>query len=419
MQQASSSSALREVRHAAASNGKKPATVHAIDCSPTDEQEKAIAAISHWYRAKTKKQYFHLAGYAGTGKTTVIRHVVQALGIRSMLYAAYTNRAALILEEMGSAPAQTVHSLIYTCNEIRDPETGQTRLVAFKNTDSCLKNVDLCIVDECSMLSEEIIEDLLSFGTPVLFVGDPGQLPPIRRTLWQGFETADATLSQVHRQAKESAIIRLATRARFGKEIEVGDYSIGDGYTVVKSAVGYFDPEYLATFDQVIVGQHVHRHAINDALRKHFRYTEPYPQSPGIKLVGMRNDTDVDVRNGEIYFTVDGHSEQADDRFSINLKSETRLYPTLWCRKFEFDRKKPSKSDPEPFWKSGILHLDWGYAITAHKAQGSQWGSVAVIDDWKGGRMNATRRKWLYTAITRAAHSLAILDVNEENGSRS
>lgn len=173
-------------------------------------QQDAIAQVAAWLRIKYSP-FFYLAGYAGTGKTTLARHIAD-LQNGKVRYAAFTGKAAKVMRMAGCTGAQTIHSTIYHTEW--DPTTGKVeRHLRHPQT---FEDTSLFVVDEVSMVNEELGQDLLSFGVPILVLGDPFQLPPVEGA---GFFTAAkpaAMLTEVHRQARDSAIIRLATGIRVG-----------------------------------------------------------------------------------------------------------------------------------------------------------------------------------------------------------
>ena len=136
------------------------------------EQDRALGAVAAWLRAGDR-QVFRLFGYAGTGKTTLARHVAEGV-TGATVFAAFTGKAAHVLRSKGCVGAGTIHSLIYRMRG--EDEDGPTFVL---NDDSMAGKAGLIVIDECSMVDAEIGRDLLSFGTPVLVLGDPAQLPPI------------------------------------------------------------------------------------------------------------------------------------------------------------------------------------------------------------------------------------------------
>ena len=137
------------------------------------QQDKALAAVVEWLKTRSP-QVFRLFGFAGTGKTTLARHIAEEIDGKAM-FAAFTGKAALVMRSKGCDDARTIHSLIYR------PKDTETEEPTFElNDDSPAADAKLIIIDECSMVDEELGRDLLSFGRPVLVLGDPAQLPPVK-----------------------------------------------------------------------------------------------------------------------------------------------------------------------------------------------------------------------------------------------
>jgi exodeoxyribonuclease-5 len=215
-------------------------------------QDDALKAVSAWLKSKPGRngtaQVFRLFGYAGTGKTTLARHIADGVD-GEVKYAAFTGKAAAVMRGKGCHGATTIHSLIY-----RARESGE-EIPSFDLYDEApASKADLIIIDECSMVDAELGRDLLSFGVPVLVLGDPAQLPPIQTGANAGgfFTEAepDVMLTEVHRQAQDNPIVRLSMDIRAGEPLEPGRY--GETEVVRKADL---DPQRVLDADQVLVGR--------------------------------------------------------------------------------------------------------------------------------------------------------------------
>src|SRR5205823_994557 len=136
-----------------------------------------------------------------------------------VLFAAFTGKAALVMRSKGCIGASTIHSLIYRARDSGE-ETPNFELW----DDAPASRAKLIVIDECSMVDAELGQDLMSFGIPVLVLGDPAQLPPIQGG---GYFTAgepDAMLTEVHRQAQDDPIVRLSMEVRAGNRLTPGEY---------------------------------------------------------------------------------------------------------------------------------------------------------------------------------------------------
>ncbi len=214
-------------------------------------QDQALSAVAGWLKDKPSgnRSIFRLFGYAGTGKTTLARHIADSADGK-VLFAAFTGKAAQVMRNKGCHGASTIHSLIY-----RARESGED-IPSFELWDDApASKAKLIIIDECSMVDAELGRDLMSFGIPVLVLGDPAQLPPIQSSAGAGFFTEaepDAMLTEVHRQAQDDPIVRLSMDIRERREIE--PFRDGETQVVARSEL---DPQRVLEADQVLVGRNV------------------------------------------------------------------------------------------------------------------------------------------------------------------
>lgn len=370
------------------------------------QQDDALKAVSDWLK-RGDSQLFRLFGYAGTGKTTLAKHFAEGVD-GSVQFAAFTGKAAQVMRGKGASNAKTIHSLIYRPRgeeEREDAVTGKTGMApTFAiNRSSDLAKAKLVIVDECSMVDEDLGRDLLSFGTPVLVLGDPGQLPPISGGGFFTDAEPDFLLTEIHRQAAENPIIRLAMDVRNGAEIMHGDY--GDAAKVIAKADVNTDEVLEA--DQVLVGINRTRKRYNQRLRELTGFTAQYPQA-GDKLVCLRNDPNKGLLNGSLWKVMSSSKETTKPGINLLVSPDDgdidRGSAKIKLLKAAFD----TPDDDIPWQlKKRYDDFDYGYALTTHKAQGSQWDNVFLFDESFAFR--DMKDRWLYTAITRAAEKITIV----------
>lgn len=360
----------------------------------TEEQQSAVNRIADWmeFPAATHQE-FRLGGYAGTGKTTVIKAVLDYLQKDNRItIAAFTGKAVNVLQRKGLKEAQTLHSLMYQCCPL--PSGG----FKFILRDELEDNPKLIIVDEASMISNDLYDDLVSFGTKLLFVGDPGQLEPVGDNP-DIMGEPDLVLQKIHRQAAESPIITLANGVRLGETIRLGD----QGAVFIRNKTG-FSIAMAAEFDQVICARNKTRTEINTKFRDMLKKPRTM-LLPGDKIIVLRNNPSYVVFNGMILF-VETIANQTKDFTLLTAKDEIgRVFPNIpiWNQPFEKDIGKEFKI---PTYKTNqMVYADFGYCITCHKSQGSEWPSVLVWDEWMPPKIWDMKR-WRYTAITRAAERL-------------
>lgn len=408
--------------------------------SPT--QDAALKKVHSWLNDPSASQVFHLFGFAGTGKTTLAKHFAEGVE-GQVLFGAFTGKAAHVLRSKGCEGATTIHQMIYHSRDkskqllerlweeldklryelkvegktteqieahpkvmelvktIEEEESQSDQPFFVLNHDSDVKEAKLVVIDECSMVDNQMGSDLLSFGTKVLVLGDPAQLPPVGG---EGYFTKnvepDVMLSEIHRQAGESPIIRMATEVRNGNPLQLGDW--GDGCFVHPTGTK-LDPERMLAFDQTIVGKNVTRKAVNQRFRGLLGHSEEYPMV-GDKIVCLRNNHELGLLNGAIFY-VTGLDGVMDQKVHMSVRPEDgRVSIEVSAHEHYF-----LGTDDQLKWfeKGEAQSFDYGYALTCHKAQGSQWKDVCVFD--QSFIFRTDRWKWLYTAITRASDSVTVV----------
>ena len=369
------------------------------------QQDAALNAVARWLKAG-QSQIFRLFGYAGTGKTTLARYFAEHVD-GDVQFAAFTGKAAQVLRSRGATNARTIHSLIYRPRgeeEVEDELTGRTSIspTFSLNRQSPIAKAAMVIIDECSMVDEALGRDLLSFGTPILVLGDPGQLPPISGGGFFTEHEPDHLLTEIHRQARDNPIIQLALDVREGREIAYGDY--GAAKVISKAEV---DQDLVLSADQVLVGTNRTRRRYNQRLRELKGFDADYPQA-GDKLVCLRNDPAKGLLNGSLWKVMTSSKETVKPGINL-LVSPEEDDPDRGVSKIKLLKAAFEDPEAEIPWqtKKRFDDFDYGYALTVHKAQGSQWDEVVLFDESYAFR--DTRQRWLYTAITRAAERLTIV----------
>lgn len=359
---------------------------------PSPQQDQALKAVSTWLKDPGAKQTFYLAGYAGTGKTTLARRLAEDIG--RVCFGAFTGKAALVLRSKGCEDASTLHSLIY---KIDNPNSPIPRFV--KNYDSAVRYSDLVIVDEVSMVGEELGRDLLSFGTRVLVLGDPAQLPPVKG---EGFFTAgdpDFMLTEVHRQAADNSIIAMSMKVRQRESLDFGAF--GDSRVIRREEL---ETDNVLAADQILVGKNSTRRNFNQRLRELKGMKGDFMVND--RVVCLKNNREMGLLNGGIW-NVDKVLRQSRDTTTMYvspLDSGMTKQPVevithhAWTRGQERDLHWKDARRFQPF--------DYAYALTCHKSQGSQWDNVMVFDE---GGIFPEPERWLYTAITRAAEKVTVV----------
>ena len=405
-------------------------------------QSKALDAIASWLRDPDRKPTFYLAGLAGSGKSTILKHALAEMKGK-ICYVASTGKAVLVMRRKGLPTAGTIHSLIYTVSggdplspealvklreemkrlrTIADPGAQKTADQIEKqleraeqdqdrtgpsfslNHTSAFATAALGVVDECSMVDERIGKDLESFGVPLLVVGDPAQLPPVYGAGYFTSRDPDACLNEIHRQALDSPILRLADLARRGERMPVGQ--IGEGVDVRR----YGDPsleERATAAEMILVGRNRTRHACNAKIRRLLgRANEPAPVA-GDRVVGLRNDHEIGLLNGSTW--VVDHCSANLDKMTANIEitsiddGKDTIETTTWLHPFMArEQELVGRHD-----RRSRSELAYAYALTVHKSQGSAFDDVLLFDESK--QFGKDARRHLYTGVTRAARTLTVV----------
>ncbi len=385
-----------------------------MELSP--DQKVASAQILNWYLMPDRAPFITLGGYAGTGKTTLIAHIKKEINDLQkdklkVAFCSYTGRAAQNLKQKLTAnktlrstdSVSTIHGLIYDPIESsKGVITGWTKKLEIES--------ELIIVDEASMIDEQIWQDLLSYRIPIIAVGDHGQLPPIRGS-FNLMQEPQLKLETIHRQAKGNPIITVSIHARESGKIPGKKYSD----KVIKYTHEDFDYseastellENYTTDTLILCGYNSTRNKINQFVRNALGYETPEPQ-PGDRVICLRNNHKKGIYNGMLGTIVDiialndmwyQAEIDMDDRGAIySGKIYAPQFGATEAVNFTKDRLKA---------KDGDL-FDFGYALTVHKAQGSQAKRVVIFEERFSKMDDDQWRRWLYTGVTRAEEELYV-----------
>lgn len=398
----------------------------------SDAQGKALAQFDEWFQAARQcyrgrdrdgddlddcpsvPQVFKIFGFAGSGKTTIAARKAQDLG-SGIMAATFTGKAALVMRKKGFH-CSTIHSLIYVPEmvQVLDEQgnpTGEETLDFVINDESDLWNAKLLVVDEVSMVGEELGKDLLSFNVPILVLGDPGQLPPISGA---GFFTKgrpDVMLTEIHRQALDNPIIKMSMDIRLGRGVRSGTH--GESRVLTKVQFQREREGLLLGADQVLCGLNKTRKTLNIDIRKYLGFELLAQPMVGDKLICLRNNRKKRLFNGGMWQVV-APPQFDGETFALKLNSldqsgvsigggshkDNQIQVPLEFFTGTEDTLPPSK-------RRKFDEFDFGNAITTHKAQGSQWDHVLVYNENYCFRESAVQ--WLYTAVTRAAERIDLV----------
>lgn len=441
-------------------------------------QVSATNQVRSWFNgARSGFDKFYLAGFAGSGKTSILPYLIEHCGLNweDVVFCAPTGKAAKVMTAKLRAmygtdriTAKTIHSQIYVplkakVEQLRDlivqeeslisglaranqeegnfdPQAYQERVTKANtrlrdlqrqfddaqrqaqkngpsfvlNTESAVSKARLIVVDEASMVGETITDDLFSFGIPILAIGDPAQLPPVGDNPGLTVGEPDFFLSEIHRQAADNPIIRLSMDVREGKLLRPG-MTLGDKVRVVRGRDDHWtlNPDYDA---QVLCGTHKTKWILTKRIREMCGYTSTCPEE-GEPLMVCKNSRKIpSLVNGSFVECIDSPGELYDGDASVRLRVRDEYGMSYWMNVYQgtFEEHFLRQRDGATASKYAAFDskrsdeiLDFGWVITTHKSQGSQWDNVVVHDE--SGRFRDDAAKWLYTAVTRAADELTVV----------
>lgn len=379
----------------------------------SQDQQAALDELLGWYQDPEKAQFITLGGYAGTGKTTlmgVFKKEVQRLNPHlKIAFCSYTGRAAQNLKnklrEAGVASSRdsvsTIHGLIYN-----PQESGDGRITGWERRD--LLERDLIVVDEASMVDSAIWHDLMSYRIPIIAVGDHGQLPPISGS-FNLMHAPDITLTEIHRQAKDNPIIKVSEFARSTGIVPPAKYGAGIvKYLRSDSEAQERTGELLEGCKPdtlVLCGFNSTRVKINGFVRAARGFESPEPGT-GDRVICLRNNHKKGVCNGMLG-TILEIAPGLPDWYDVQIQMDDREKPYMGLiYKPQFGAASPINfTRDRANTLTGDL-FDFGYALTVHKAQGSQARKVVMFEERSKHMDDDMWRRWLYTGITRAEEEL-------------
>ena len=388
----------------------------------SEDQANAMDLARDWHASwPAANQYFAIGGYAGTGKTTILAALSKEFPNAAIV--APTGKAVNRLQMNKLWDAQTIHSLLYIPYEsytsieeckwcagagtIQDEQceachgTGEIEAEKPKRSTKYKKrtsiDAEVIICDEASMVNSQVMNDMLTFSKPILFFGDHGQLEPIGEN--PGIMTSpDVRLERIHRQAEGNPIIRLAQAFREGREADVrqavhrgsGRWQDAEKRCIVTRSYEFDD--YLDSGMQVICGFNKTRHKINKEIRARRGYQGVIP-NPGERIICLQNNRDFCCFNGQQATVVKIHKKRKRTvDLEIDLDGVGKTIIPCLIEQFGKDKL-------DFYGNQDFAQFDYAYAITAHKAQGSEWDGVIVLEEIS---RSWNRARWQYTTTTRA-----------------
>ena len=378
-------------------------------------------------RYKRKERYTVISGYAGTGKSTLVKFIVAALPNinpdEDVIYTSFTGKATQVLQKKGNKNVSTLHKLLF--ESIPKPDGTFFRkpveFIPYK----------IVIVDECSMVPKELLQRLIKYNVHIICLGDPGQLPPINKNEDNHLlDHPHVFLDEIMRQEAESEIINLTMDIRAGKPL--ARYQGKEVQVLNKDEL---TTGMLLWADQIICAKNETRIALNNQMRDLLGRSGG-PQD-GDKVICLKNNWDIysvndnPLVNGTIGYLKDSFSTYINLPRQITSDGQPKKLDILTANFIsDTDEDYGILNMDKQLITTGVPGLDWktsykmgrnwrfqdkipdqftyGYAITCHKSQGSEWDNVLVIEE--GFPFEKEEHKqWLYTAATRAAKKLVII----------
>lgn len=384
-----------------------------------DGQAQLINELTEWFhswengnRIRNHPQWYAYSGAAGTGKTFAVKAFIDSLGLQEDEYmcCAYVGKAVLNLQKH-DLPACTIHSLIYhTVIEkipADDPDGMKYKLaMRFILKDHLDPNLRLIICDEATMVNNDMRDKMLSFGLPIIFIGDMNQLPPVFGES-EVMAFPNFTLTQIMRTAEDDPIVQLSQMVLHDIPYEYGSY--GMCQVVDHHAI---DKSLLKDFDVILCGKNATRDKMNRSVIFDVLHRPDNIPFLGAKVVNRQNNWDI---------AVDGVSLTNGLMGEITNISKSRSYlgyykidfrPDFMDSEFEdlkIDRQyiRADYETRKNFGISRFEKFEYAYAITVHISQGSEWARVLFLDEpfWD----KELTKKLRYTAITRATSQIEIV----------
>ena len=380
---------------------------------------------------KNKRPLTTLGGYAGTGKTFLISQIRNTLEKENpkiqIAFVTFTGKASIVLyQKLGHLDESrhyigTIHSLIYK------PEVHWNnklnRMVITKWIKTPKIDFDLIIIDEASMISKELLDDLQSYDINILAVGDHGQLPPVSEKTFSLMARPDYRLEKIHRQAEDNPIIKLSGIARNQGSIPFGIFSP----SVMKLQRN--DPKTWDLFNGINWGEDTialcalnkSRVGFNEMIRKNLKF-KGNDLYPGERIICLKNNKYSNIYNGQLGMLMLQNLEAPDIlEVCVQMDGEQEIYNGLIYKKVfgkeQYDDVFNMPKDREKRLQSIIRNtnfksldfFDWGYCISVHKSQGSEWKRVVLFEERSYHWGPEYYSKWLYTALTRAQEKLMII----------
>lgn len=391
----------------------------------------------NYYWSKTNVGYspflLKISGYAGTGKTTLItetrKFIAKKFPHLKIAFVSFTGKAASILydkiEKINNNRFNdyigTIHGLIYKPKTRYDKTLKTFVIYDWELKDEYDIEADVIFIDEASMVSKELWEDIQYFNKSIIVIGDNYQLPPIGDK-FNLLENPDFQLVEIQRQKEDSPILDLSIRVRNEGWISENNFFSKSVFRLNwndKLCQDIWNKKVI--FDNnlaILCGFNTTRCDLNNSIRakKKIKNKIPYP---GEQVICLRNNHKTKIMNGQTgtvkWVMPDKYSLY---RMTIDVGNEAPIDCLVSDKCFGeatytmYDKSKDSTKKfnyaiSQNF--SAVDYFDYGYVMSVHKSQGSEWNRVVVFEQRSNHWDDEYYSRWLYTAITRAQEKLFII----------
>jgi exodeoxyribonuclease-5 len=393
------------------------------------EQKEVHDSILDWLTPPCYRRSITVAGYAGTGKTTLLVSLRKSIHKKNpnfqIAFCTFTGRASAVLrEKLAKENCEysqdfigTIHKLIYRPIYKFSSTTGKKVIIRWDRIS--FLPYDMIIIDEASMVDSEMFKDLLFYGLPILAVGDHGQLEPVSVNKSIILNNPDFVLEKIHRQAENNPIIRLSQEVRETGKIKFGVYSPGvfkipfedKKCQELLEKADYLDPAMI-----VLCGMNKTRVGFTEKIRKRlgFSRVEPYTNE---RLICLKNNHTDKIMNGQLG-TLMWLLYENEELYNITIQMdgfpdpfESVIFPNC------FGMEKYDQLFSNMDWQElkevaegkTVNFFDYGYVVSVHRSQGSEFDKVIMIEERSSYWDDEYFRKWLYTGVTRAKEKLFVV----------
>ncbi|MCK9199038.1 MAG: AAA family ATPase [Bacilli bacterium] len=381
-----------------------------------NKQKYVISEAIKFYR-HSSEQVFQYAGFAGTGKSSVLFEIERQLKIPRHRIAtmAYTGAAAIVLRMKGIMNASTIHSWLYRpVEDILLDINGKPQINEYFNRPKFslrfepkpLDNIDLIVIDEGGMVPYNMKNEIESRGIKIIVTGDLDQLPPVADKPAYLYDGKVYVLDEIMRHEMNSAKVYIADRIRKGLPIHKGFY--GDVYVIDQDE---FTDEMALYSDVVLSGKNSTRQYVNSHIRELLGYNSDLP-SFGERLICRKNNWNLEIDGISMANGLRGVVLNYPNIHGFDGKNYTKdfkpdfmssFFPQLSCD-YKYLKAPYGNKDAIKYDKfSTGEKMEYGYGLTVHLSQGSQFNNVVYLEEYLSKDIQA---KLDNTAVTRAINNL-------------